>query len=299
MFTTEPSDLTTVLEQVPVPTEVTTALEQVQVATDWMSLIPNWISAVSSVLMLVVTLISVYYAYRAYKHQKDRSRKEAACNLAKYYANNIIDKYTDIAIVFDNAGIMETIRNTFPLDGLKDFDREELELLLKDKGMAIADFEEKLRNLNPMSVLNARMSRACSPEERNMTFTSYTKVGEDGKTELINGTYLLMDFEQEISGLLNELEWFAMNCKYGLADEELMYQSLHQTFISTVWMLYFYISHRNVNNEDKLYTNLVWLFVAWRDRLSKIKNDKEAEREEYLQKANSVKAKVYEGTSLK
>lgn len=282
-----------------VPSEMTTTLERVAVATDWISSIPDWLSAVCNVLMLLVTCISVYYAYRAYQHQKDRSRKEAACNLAKYYANNIIDKYTDITIVFDTAGIMEIIRNTFPLDDLNDFDIDELEALLKAKNMVVADFKDKLRNLDPMSVLNARMSRACSPEERNMTFTSYTKVGEDGKTEVINGTYLLLDFEQEISGLLNELEWFAMNCKYGLADEELMYQSLHQTFISTVWMLYFYISHRNENNEDKLYTNLVWLFIEWRNRLSKIKNEKEAERQEYLKKANSVKAKVYEGTSLK
>ena len=299
MLTTVPSEFTAALEQVPTPTELTTAMEQVAVATNWMDAIPNWVSAVCNVLLLTVTCISVYYAYCAYQHQKDRSRKEAACNLAKYYANNIIDKYTDITIVFETAGIMEIIRNTFPLDALNDFDKEELESLLKRKDTTVADFEAKLRNLNPMSVLNARMSRACSPEDRNMTFTSYTKVGEDGKTELINGTYLLMDFEQEVSGLLNELEWFAMNCKYGLADEELMYQSLHQTFISTVWMLYFYISYRNENNEDKLFTNLVWLFVEWRDRLSKIKREKESEREKYLQKANSVKAKVYEGKSLK
>lgn len=90
-----------------------------------------------------------------------------------------------------------------------------------------------------------------------------------------------------------------MNCKYGLADEELLYQSLHQTYISTVWLLYFFISHENENNEDKLYTNVCWLFLKWRDRLMEIRDRKEAEKQGYLDRAKAVKAKVYEGSSLK
>ena len=117
--------------------------------------------------------------------------------------------------------------------------------------------------------------------------------------QVINGQFLQVDFNQEISGLLNELEWFAMNCKYGLADEGLLYQSLHQTFLSTVWMLYFFISSRNENNADKLYTNLCWLFIKWRDRLMEIMDNSEAEKRAYIDKANAVKPKVYEGTRLK
>lgn len=264
-----------------------------------LSAIPEWVSAGCNVLMLILTTVSVYYAFRAYRHQKDRSKKEAACNLAKYYANNIIDKYADIASVFNAAGLAEIVRKALPLRDLREFDKSELEQFLNRCGMTTKDFMDKLRSIDPSIVLNTRMSAACSPEERRKTYDSYTKLGDDGKPEVINGVFLLLDFEQEISGLLNELEWFAMNCKYGLADEELMYQSLHQTFISTVWMLYFYISHRNVNNEDKLYTNLVWLFIKWRDRLIEITDKTEAVRQAHLDKANAVKAKVYEGAILK
>ena len=259
----------------------------------------EWVSAMCNILLLILTAISVYYAFRAYRHQKNRSKKQAACDLAKYYANNIIDKYSDVANVFDSCGIISSIREIFDLRELQDFDRTELEELLRKGNMTVDEFEDKLKNIDPMAILNARMSGAGSAEERGKTYNSYTKVGDDGKVQVINGIFLKVDFDQEISGLLNELEWFAMNCKYGLADEKLIYQSLHQTFISTVWMLYFYISHRNVNNEDKLYTNLVWLFIQWRDRLVNITDSKEAEKQEYIDKANSVKAKVYEGTSLR
>ncbi len=263
------------------------------------SVAADWVSAVANVLLLVLTAVSVCYAYKAYVHQKERSRKEAACNLAQYYASNIIDKYADITGVFDSAGIAEIIRGTFELRDLQEFDKAELEQFLSKAGTNINDFKKKFSDIDPAIILSARLSRPCSAEERGSTFNSYTTKDENGKIQVINGVFLQADFNHEISSLLNELEWFAMSCKYGLADEELLYQSLHQTFLSTVWMLYFFISSANENNEDKLYTNISWLFIEWRDRLVDITDNKEAEKQEYIDKANSVKAKVYEGTKLK
>lgn len=260
---------------------------------------PEWVSAICNVLLLVLTGVSVYYAFQAYRHQKERSKKEAACDLAKYYASNVIDKYADITGVFDSAGITELVRNTFQLRDIQDFDKAELVRFLSNAKMSIEDFDKKLTSIDPATILNAKVSRACSEEERGRAFRSYTKVGEDGKIQIINGAFLRTDFEQEISGLLNELEWFAMNCKYGLADEEVLYQSLHQTYISTVWLLYFFISQENENNEDKLYTNVSWLFLKWRDRLMEIRDSKEAKKQGYLDKAEAVKAPLYEGERLK
>ena len=261
--------------------------------------IPEWISAIVNVLLLILTAASVFYAYKAYNHQKERSKKEAACELAKYYAKNIIDKYADISVVFETAGITEMIRKAFPLRKLEEFDKEELLRFLEKAGISIQDLESKLNNIDPMAIFRARVSRACSEEERDRAFNSYTKLDEQGKLQIVNGQFLQSDFDNEVYGLLNELEWFAMNCKYGLADEELLYQSLHQTFLSTVWMLYFSISKRNVGNEDKLYTNLSWLFLKWRNRLVKITDNNEAAKQQLLKMAKSLKAPVYEGTKLR
>lgn len=260
---------------------------------------PEWISAICNVLLLGLTAVSVRYAYKAYVHQKERSKKEAACDLARYYASNVIDKYADITNVFDSAGITELVRNTFPLRDVQEFDKAELIQFLDNAQMSFKDFKEKLRSIDPSAIFSAKVSRACTEEERGRAFLSYTKIADDGKMEIVNGAFLRADFEQEISGLLNELEWFAMNCKYGLADEEVLYQSLHQTYISTVWLLYFFISQANENNEDKLYTNVSWLFLKWRDRLMEIRDNKEARKQDYLDKADAVKAPLYEGARLK
>ena len=58
----------------------------------------------------------------------------------------------------------------------------------------------------------------------------------------------------------------------------MLYHSLHQTFISNVWLLYFYICKSNLTNEDKYYTNLIWLFNLWKDRLEKLQKAKMAKR---------------------
>lgn len=259
----------------------------------------DWISAIMDTLMFVVAAVSAWYAYRAYRHQKDRSRKESACNLAKYYANNIIGKYSDITTVFRTAGITDMIQSIFDMRDLQEFSKEELAEFLDESKISLEDFEKKLVEIDPKYLLGVRMSRSCSEDDRIRTISSYTISDNNGGYKIVNGEYLQSDFTQEISDLLNELEWFAMNCQYDLADEELLYQSLHQTFLSTVWMLYFFISVRNVNNEDKLYTNVIWLFLKWRDRLIAITDKKEAERQALLEQAKSVKAPVYSGRKLK
>ena len=117
---------------------------------------PEWISAIVNILLLILTAASVLYAYKAYNHQKERSKKEAACELAKYYATNVIDKYADITTVFDAAGITEVIRKVFPFRELKEFDKEELLKLLEKAGMSIQDLESKLDNIDPKATLERR-----------------------------------------------------------------------------------------------------------------------------------------------
>lgn len=162
---------------------------------------PEWVSAVCNILLLVVTAVSVYFAFRAYIHQKERGKKGAACDLAKYYACNVIDKYADITGVFGISGITELVRKTFPLRDIKEFDKAELVRFLDDVQMSIEDFDNKLTSIDPSAIFKAKVSRVCSEEERDRAFQSYTKFDDDGKMQIVNGAFLRSDFEQEISGL--------------------------------------------------------------------------------------------------
>lgn len=258
-------------------------------------------------LLFLLTLASVICAIVAYKHQKKRAKKETACNLAKHYAEDIIKTYSFVTSVFAKCGILDYIKNNIDFKRLHNFDKEELEQLLNEKGIKEDEFEKKVTIVDPFAVLNCRLARLDFIAERNKIYREFvTRDEESGELFLQNGGFLLNDFHQDITNLLNSLEWFSMNCIYGIADEELLYQSLHQTFLSSVWTLYFFIATSNINNENKSYTNVIALFLLWRDRLNNIvdcaeRKVKKLERKE--EKINSAKkkqkTKVHHGRPLK
>jgi len=78
-------------------------------------------------------------------------------------------------------------------------------------------------------------------------------------------------FQALISSVLNKLEWFSMAFTNRLADEDVVYQSLHQSFIEIVGMLYYRIAYDNKDAHDKFYVNISELFRSWQKRQA---NDK-------------------------
>jgi hypothetical protein len=50
----------------------------------------------------------------------------------------------------------------------------------------------------------------------------------------------------------------------GSADDDVIYQSLHQTFFKAVWILYYDIAKRNTDGKDKYYTNIISTYNRWK-----------------------------------
>ncbi len=250
------------------------------------------------ILMLLVTIISVFCAFKAYGHQKERSKKETACNLAREYAGSMC-RLTDINQVFEASGYTKLVKSTFPMDNISEFNKSEMNKLLAKANISMNDVMDKILKPDPMLLLFYRQLKLDSSLNGNQDIMAYLeKNQETGEVSVINDSLLKRDFLNDISDLLNSLECFSMNCMYGVADEKLLYQSLHQTFLSTVWSLYPFISGVNKSNEDKYYTNLISLFELWKNRLYEITAAAEKKRNNYLRKANSVKAPIYIGKKL-
>ena len=79
-----------------------------------------------------------------------------------------------------------------------------------------------------------------------------------------------------INRVLNNMEFFALHFKHKTADESVIYQSLHQTYLRSIPYLYYYIANANSDPSEKLYTNVIWLYEEW----NKTKNQKIAEHAE-------------------
>lgn len=282
-------------------------------------------NCILTAFLLVITAISVYCAYRAYKSavqnynlQKERAKKDAACDLARYYAQNIIDEFRFFLDVLTFSQLNNKIESLFPYDDISLFDREELEKLINRAGQNFEDVEREMDFVSPLAIYQAEIVCAKSIEERHTIAAEYTviknqKDGEPPEIGIANENMLWSDFHRKIATLLNDLEYFAMSCQYGLADEEMLYQSLHQTYISQVRFLYFYISRNNTTNEDKFYTNLIWLFNLWKNRLTEIQDIRrmqqaeaaklisflEAQLEELKEESKHINSNIYIGSMLK
>lgn len=268
-------------------------------------------------ILLIVTAVSVYFAFRAYHHQKERAKKDAACELARYYAHDIIQRYDFVSYTFQHSKKEERIKELFPYDRLKEFDYKEMTNILAEQGLDPMETLRELNRIDPQVIYQGMIRNAHSVEERHSLSDEYIKITEDpsGKpvTEIVHQDMLMFAFTNEVTMLLNDLEWFSMSCRYGLADEEMLYQSLHLTFLSSVWLLYHYICLNNRENSDKLFTNVIWLFNTWADRLREIEKEAQEQSERYSQeveakkrdleeaerKAQQVETKVHAGKGLK
>lgn len=70
---------------------------------------------------------------------------------------------------------------------------------------------------------------------------------------------------------MNTLEYFAMTVNQNVAESEMLYDSIHQTFLFFVKLVYPFICEQNID-EELYYPNIIKLYKTWVSK--KAKNDK-------------------------
>lgn len=83
---------------------------------------------------------------------------------------------------------------------------------------------------------------------------------------LINECLVSCFMNEVVAAILNNLEYFAMHFTHGTADETVVYQSLHQSYLDIVRALYLNISKENARANSKYYTNIIELYRIWSER---------------------------------
>lgn len=72
------------------------------------------------------------------------------------------------------------------------------------------------------------------------------------------------------------------------ADESVVYQSLHQTYLRLVHDLYYNIAVLNVMDGSKFYTNIIELYKKWDERDREEKNNKINAARRFVSKGSVV-----------
>lgn len=237
------------------------------------------VNNVSQILASIFVMLGVVIALWQYnlttKSEISRYTNDCvlkAVELSGYYKDNILDKYGILFYVFDKCKMTDIIckvkisnMNNFDLFELEDnFDTREIEQL-----------KEIIKSDSFAQIVVEAMRRFDFPINNN-TFIKEPILVE-GKTKIVvkvKKNDITSDFLNDIvSEILNNLEFFSMHFTHNAADETVVYQSLHKTYLEIVQVLYYNIA---INNKDsqKLYVNVIELFNKWKQL---VLDDKSAE----------------------
>ena len=242
------------------------------------------ITGCANVGLLFTAIITVLIALRAYINDKknstnelvqtrNRIRIDKACELAKFFADNIIWKTNIISQVC----AMQNINCLTKRSTLK-FTWSEAEDIIKADNLFTDIIDKKVfaKSLNinydyilRMIEINKRLNTIfTSPSYIDLCYTDKNDsmrhyVGKRLPTKAV----ISQQTRIMLSQFLNELEWFCMNFNCEIADETVVYQSLHQAFISTVQILYFSIAIQNDgSSSDRYFINIADLYNKWKTR---------------------------------
>lgn len=232
------------------------------------SQIEDFIDVFANVFIVVGAIIA-FWQYLAYQDanmsEKRRVRALQAIELAGYYKDKILEDITHIITINKDIGIWEILAKNIRLEQMRDFDMEEMTKLLGDNYDCI---NEKIKSKDFSKTLaKSSFIYGFSVESQTGRKVTHTENAEE-----ISVSFDLLSLRREysllVSRTLNALEYFAMHFTHNTADESVIYQSLHQSYLQITQCLYYEIAKNNKNTigEGKYYTNLVELFRIWRDR---------------------------------
>lgn len=171
--------------------------------------------------------------------------------------------------------------NLKDFDRIKDFDMSEAEKFYSEEN--IKHLEQITRSRDFVNaVINANIIYNLGLSIPNVAMTDDSKnysqkaCSGDSSIDEINLYIASSAFiREEVNGILNNMEYFAMNFSHGTADDSVIYQSLHQSYIEIVRMLYYNIAKVNTKSHEKYYTNVIDLYNKWIEKMS---NDEEKVR---------------------
>ena len=211
---------------------------------------------------------------------------QRAIDLAEYYKNNILNKYLIIHFVYKQSGLLDIVKG-IKRNSIVNFDKAELQELLTDSD---AKRIETIRNENKfiLAVLQAEKIYGLNLEIDKVAYIQKDNDKKEVILSLDKDVIIRKFMGNIVTEILNNLEFFAMHFSHGTADESVVYQSLHQTYLDMIYILYYNIAILNGMENSKYYTNVIDLYKKWSERDKKEKRNKTNSVREHTEKGTVV-----------
>ena len=235
--------------------------------------------------------VAAWLSYRQCKTMEkqldgDRYLKqnEKSIELAELFANEIVPKSSYVTAIVHCSDAFSAVAKRIRQSEITQFTSEEfISIIGKSPKDAIEEIGEDFREESAREkILRARFEFHLSrperaypmptpPDQESDKSDSDVATSEgDSAGEQYWEMFAIMSFREfttTSNHLLNCLEHFCMALNSGVADDEILYPSLHQVFFSIVDSLYLFICNANSGNPtDRYYTHVVKLYQKWTKR---------------------------------
>ena len=231
----------------------------------------------SQIIGIFVAIVGVIISVRQYVHTSNNEivkfkndQVQKAIDLAEYYKDNILCNMYMINQVYYLTGIKDIVDKIKKSD-MKNFDKHELDEILsvseKEKLKEIMQSEEfysvvaavcRDYNINVLDTVIQRDQEGNIILDNNGQPKKYVEVNKNKVIDLF--------MNRIVSETLNNLEYFSMHFTYNTANDTVVYQSLHKTYLDVVQLLYYNIAINNDKGADRLFTNVIELYNIWQER---------------------------------
>lgn len=266
----------------------------------FLSLLANNAATIATLISLIFVAIQTRTLRKTYEYNCDWQEKEKAAELAQMYKNDILPSVSYIGAVLKETGIMDLLSNING-DNIEFFNQTELfRLTNRNISERIDRVQNDFKNISVLFFSRQIFRQRCNRKAHNINPALIKKwieaenkvkdadgkeivISDDDKKALLDS--LWFEYTSVVSDTLNDLEYFAMNFISGVADDSVVFQSLHQTYITLVQLLYYDIAIQNEHEKDKFYTNIIALYKKWRE----IDSENEKKVNDAIEKSHPVR----------
>lgn len=203
----------------------------------------NWGTWFTGIGLVITALWSVLQ----YNNNKLNKQQEKASEIAKDFADNLIERMGLISAVLMNNVDVQNYLKLIVESKPSQFTVIEITEIIQD--------EDCFNNIESIIY-----SKETQKRYKKLLKKLYTKK----ETEKFDSHFPVL-----VENTLNKLEAICMNISSNAAGSQFIYESLHQVFLHTVEILAIKMSSNNLNNVDKYYINIISVYNMWNKQKAK------------------------------
>ena len=235
---------------------------------------------IASIFVVIGGIVGLWQYTLAKRKEASHFEKEKitkAIEIADFYKENVLALSRKLKNVYKQMGMLSFFEGV-KMDSIEHFDSYELKKIFT---------QEKL---NQIKAIRAAYNIEVKMDSNSVAYRINANAFEEECNLSAKLEKEKMELGQEYVDLsmkiLNNLEIFSMYFIHAIADESVVYQPLHMSYLEIIRMLYYDIAYANRNGGARFYINTIELFNLWKNKAERQENAEMEKTRNNIEKGN-------------